>query len=431
MRRSAILATVTAALSLGAATAADGQSMADRLKKRAEEAAKRKVEQRVDRRAGEATDAALDKAEGTVKCAATDAKCIDKAKAEGKTVDTSGSTEAAGASSAGAAGGTTATPEAAAAAMKPGEGAWANYDFKPGDRIIYVDDFSKDEVGDFPRRMEFKAGAMEIVEWKGGRWLRAADDARFFIPLPEALPQRYTMEFDFATPDGSMWIWFGEDQNKRVMLSTYYGTAEVYNAKNDVHARGNFAGQSEADRAAVRRVRLLVDGGYMKVYVGDKRILNVPNADMERTNKIAIWTDASTERPAMFTDFRIAAGGKKLYDALAESGRVATQGIYFDTGSDRVRPESSPTLKEIAAMLEEHEDLKLTIEGHTDNVGAAAANQQLSEKRAAAVKAALVSSYGVDAGRLESKGLGATKPTAKNDTPEGRQTNRRVELVKM
>jgi len=115
----------------------------------------------------------------------------------------------------------------------------------------------------------------------------------------------------------------------------------------------------------------------------------------------------------------------------ARVGWPATQGIYFDTGSDRVRPESSPTLKEIAAMLKEHEDLKLTIEGHTDNVGAAAANQSLSEKRAAAVKAALVGSYGVDAARLESKGLGATKPAAKNDTAEGRQTNRRVELVKM
>lgn len=431
MRRTAIIATVTAALSLGAATAADGQSLADRLKKRAEEAAKRKVEQRVDQRAGEATDAALDKAEGTVKCAATDKKCIDSAKAAGKTVDTSGETEAAGASGGGAASGGTATPEAKAAAMKPGEGAWANYDFKPGDRILYVDDFTKDEVGDFPRRMEFKAGALEIVEWQGARWLRASDDSRFFLVLPEVLPQRYTVEFDFAVPGGTMWLFSGENQNKRVMLSSYYGLAEVYNSANGVHAKGNFATQSKEDRAAVRRARLLVDGNYMKVYVGDKRILNVPNAEMERTNKIGFWVDASTTDPAMFGNFRVAAGGKKLYDAIAESGRVATQGIYFDTGSDRVRPESSPTLKEIAAMLTEHEDLKLTIEGHTDNVGAAAANQSLSEKRAAAVKAVLVSSYGVDAGRLESKGLGASKPATKNDTAEGRQTNRRVELVKM
>ena len=110
---------------------------------------------------------------------------------------------------------------------------------------------------------------------------------------------------------------------------------------------------------------------------------------------------------------------------------MATQGIYFDTGSDRIRPESTPTLKEIGTMLKEHGDLKLVIEGHTDNVGTSAANQTLSEKRAAAVRQFLIDSYQVDAARLQAKGYGETKPAGSNDTPEGRQNNRRVELVKM
>ena len=82
-------------------------------------------------------------------------------------------------------------------------------------------------------------------------------------------------------------------------------------------------------------------------------------------------------------------------------------------------------------MLKEHPDLKLTIEGHTDNVGAAESNQTLSEKRAAAVRRFLIDSYQVDGGRLVATGLGQSKPAAPNDTPEGRQNNRRVELVKM
>jgi outer membrane protein OmpA-like peptidoglycan-associated protein len=77
---------------------------------------------------------------------------------------------------------------------------------------------------------------------------------------------------------------------------------------------------------------------------------------------------------------------KRLYDALVARGRVATQGIYFDTGSDRLRPESSGTLNEIGRMLKDHADLKLTIEGRTDNVGGADSKQVLSEKRAAAVR---------------------------------------------
>jgi OOP family OmpA-OmpF porin len=274
---------------------------------------------------------------------------------------------------------------------------------------------------------------VEIVDWQGTRLLRATSPARLFIPLPEVLPQRYTIEMDAVINNGDMQIWFGDNQNKRVTFGSYYHNVGVYNAENGVHAKGNFADKRVEQ---LSRLRLLVDGNYMKVYVNDRRILNVPNANMERSNKISFWIDAADKYPALIGNIRIAAGGKKLYDALAETGRVATQGIYFDTGSERIRPESTPTLKEIAAMLKEHSDLRLTIEGHTDNVGAAAANQTLSEKRAAAVKAALVSQFGADADRLETKGLetkglGATKPLASNNSPEGRQQNRRVELVRM
>jgi outer membrane protein OmpA-like peptidoglycan-associated protein len=87
-------------------------------------------------------------------------------------------------------------------------------------------------------------------------------------------------------------------------------------------------------------------------------------------------------------------------------------------------------LKEIGEMLQQHADLKLTIEGHTDNTGTAAGNQALSEKRAASVREYLIDNYQVDAARLKSAGFGATKPVSPNDTPEGRQNNRRVELVK-
>ena len=79
-----------------------------------------------------------------------------------------------------------------------------------------------------------------------------------------------------------------------------------------------------------------------------------------------------------------------LYDALTAKGRWATQGILFATGKADLQPESRPVLKEIAATLKQHGDLKILIEGHTDNVGSAASNLALSDARAAAVKAALV-----------------------------------------
>jgi outer membrane protein OmpA-like peptidoglycan-associated protein len=175
----------------------------------------------------------------------------------------------------------------------------------------------------------------------------------------------------------------------------------------------------------------MADGRYVKVYFNAMRVANVPNANLGRSNRIEVRMVGQTDRPTFLGNIRIAAGGKKLYDALAEKGRVATQGIYFDTGSDQIRGESTPTLKEIGAMLTEHPDLKLTIEGHTDSVGEAAANQELSIRRAAAVKAYLVEKYRIDGARLTSVGFGETKPADSNDTPEGRQNNRRVELVRM
>jgi outer membrane protein OmpA-like peptidoglycan-associated protein len=397
------------ALALAAPPALDAQGMLGRVKKKAEEAAKKKVDDRTEKKAGETSEAATDK----VECKVSDQACIDKAQAEGKEVVTI--TESGGAAAVGADVNT----------MKPGQGAWANYDFKPGDQILFIDDFTKDEVGDFPRRMEFSTGALEIVEWQGGRWLRANEDSKWYIPLPDVRPERFTMEFDYYIPSGEVWIYFSDQQNTRLDFRGM-GGANVSNNAAKVNASFN----EPAGKAKIRRARLMVDGKYAKVYLDDKRVLNVPNANLEQSNKILFFTDGHADNPSLFGNFRLAAGGKKLYDAIAATGRVATQGIYFDSGSDRVRPESSPTLKEIAQMLTEHPDLAITIEGHTDNIGSAQANQELSNKRAAAVKQALVSTYSIDAARLTSTGFGDTKPVAKNDTPEGRQQNRRVELVR-
>jgi outer membrane protein OmpA-like peptidoglycan-associated protein len=114
---------------------------------------------------------------------------------------------------------------------------------------------------------------------------------------------------------------------------------------------------------------------------------------------------------------------------LAELGRTRIYGINFDSDSDVLRDESKPTLDRIAALLKAKADWKLTIEGHTDSTATAAHNQQLSQRRAEAVKAYLQKA-GIDGARLKAAGLGATRPVAGNETEIGRAQNRRVELVK-
>jgi len=120
----------------------------------------------------------------------------------------------------------------------------------------------------------------------------------------------------------------------------------------------------------------------------------------------------------------------RIEQELQTQGRAKIYGIYFDFASDSLRAESKTVLDEIADVMRKHPDWKLRVEGHTDNVGGNAYNLDLSNRRAAAVKQALVSQYRIEPGKFTTAGFGASRPVATNDTMEGRALNRRVELVR-
>ena len=324
---------------------------------------------------------------------------------------------------------------------KPGEGAWANYDFVPGEQVLFYEDFAADQVGDFPRRLELVRGNWEIVEWEGRRFLRNTGPrhAAVQIPLPTTLPERFTIEVDAYFPHGNQQLIVATAppptggivsalQGNYFQIGAMQGTG--------VTARTNTAVRSLNRTPIVSQeltpIRIMVDGRYAKVYVGEQRVANVPNAELPRGGALYVENInfADEKNPMLIGNIRIAAGGRDLYDELAEKGRVATQGILFATNSDRIRPESTPTLKEIGEMLKAHPDLRIAIEGHTDGDGEEAYNQALSERRAAAVKAFLVETYGIADDRLQAAGFGESRPVADNTTPEAKQQNRRVELVR-
>lgn len=121
---------------------------------------------------------------------------------------------------------------------------------------------------------------------------------------------------------------------------------------------------------------------------------------------------------------------ESMAKAIAETGKVTLYGIQFDFNQATIKPESEAVLKEVGALLQKQPELKLVIQGHTDNVGKPAYNLELSKKRAESVKVYLVQNFNVDAARLTTEGFGDTKPIAKNDTEQGRAQNRRVELAK-
>ncbi len=129
-------------------------------------------------------------------------------------------------------------------------------------------------------------------------------------------------------------------------------------------------------------------------------------------------------------NFPVAKPDNVLEQQLTQQKRAVTYGIYFDFAKATLKPESEPVLKEIAQAMKDNPDWKLTVEGHTDNIGGDAYNLDLSKRRALAVKEALVAQYNIAPDRLANDGFGASRPVESNDTLEGRARNRRVELVR-
>lgn len=150
-------------------------------------------------------------------------------------------------------------------------------------------------------------------------------------------------------------------------------------------------------------------------------------AEHSRGNHAFIRVVETKEMDAGKIGFIDADGMQK---SIADNGRVSLYGIHFDFDSDAVRADSKPTLDEIATLLRNDPGLRLSVVGHTDAKGGADYNRDLSRRRAASVLSALVGSYSIDAGRLDSRGAGAAEPVASNDDEDGRARNRRVELVR-
>jgi outer membrane protein OmpA-like peptidoglycan-associated protein len=320
---------------------------------------------------------------------------------------------------------------------------WENYDFIPGSKVLFYTDFSEDRVGNFARGMKYVSGPAEVVERDGIKVLRATGPAQFLIPVGRVLPQRFTLEIDAIAPAGGALTravsfeggakWLANEQSAAVSWNPraafYEGSGKnISSSTSEIPAamRDEMAGQ-------VVHLRVLMDSGYFKLYANERRLYNVPEFAFKRDSVIRIALEgAEADGMAVYvTSIRVAESETDvLYDALLAKGRWATQGILFATGKAELQPESRPVLKEIAGTMKKYGDLKILIEGHTDNVGSAASNLTLSDQRAAAVKAALVADFAIDGARITTKGFGDTKPSVPNATAAGRAQNRRVEIVK-
>jgi outer membrane protein OmpA-like peptidoglycan-associated protein len=308
------------------------------------------------------------------------------------------------------------------------------FDFVPGDSVMFFDDFTQDELGEFPARWRLVQGTYEVAEFEGGRWLRCvSDDSRIRMKVPNLveLPEFWTLEFDIYCEepmDQAFTVSALNAAESRVWETVYpSGRAFVFRT-GDIFSSTPYEG---ADIGGRHHVMILARGTAVKVYIDRQRVASVPEYYADAQGKPAmiefrLW---ATTKP-MMTNVRLAEGCRPPKDMLA-AGKLVTYGIRFETGSDVVQPESAPVLRQVAAYLESKPDVKLRITGHTDNVGSAEANLDLSKRRAASVAKVLASEFKIAAERLETDGKGDTKPLSSNAKPEGRAMNRRVEFAKV
>lgn len=425
---------------------------------------KDKVKQRAEQRTDQAIDKALDKTEeGAVKAAKGEKK---KNKEKGKTEEEVENTSPA---SEGAENNNTEEPNASPKSEnnnpKKSLTTYGKYDFIPGEKIIAQEGFENVAIGDYPVDWNTNSGA-EIVHVEGetGKWLLMNNPGVFMPEFITDLPENFTLEFDLICNEGFSYystafgVWFAAMTNPDSEFTAYGDYGNKPNAVHfDLHPtlQTNIKGKirfknydAESNEiisnelpttqfiaTSKNKVHVSVwrQKNRIRVYLNEEKMLDLPRAfaSSVKYNRVTFSrNDGSEGDRYLLGNIRFAIGAPDTRSKLITEGKLTTRGILFDSGSDKIKPESYGTLKDIAQVLSENPDVRVKIIGHTDSDGDDTKNLELSKNRAAAVKAALTKEFNIDGSRMETDGKGESEPSDKNDTPAGKANNRRVEFVK-
>jgi len=346
--------------------------------------------------------------------------------------------------------------------VKPASGtpslqAYSKFDFIPGEKVVFYEDFSQDAIGDFPALWNTN-GSAEVVTTNlfPGQWMKFACREAIWTDALLILPENYTIEYDvipISGPEskGAMAGWamrLMQARNVKAWDSgsapgqggywfevAYYGRPGygtwLYGAECEQLKTGGFKEGDEFKEKLNQKyhIAIWVQKTRVRLYQNEDKLFDSPKAfptGCVKPDRLRFEDGA-----AMISNIRIAIGAPDTRNKLMTEGKLVTYGIYFDVNKDVVKPESYGTLKDIATVLNEVPDVKVKIVGHTDSDGDDAKNMDLSKRRAASVKAELSKSFGVNGDRLETDGMGETQPVAKNDSPVNKALNRRVEFIKL
>jgi OmpA-OmpF porin, OOP family len=304
------------------------------------------------------------------------------------------------------------------------------------------------------------------IEKQQGNWLRLFPTAVYLPGNKQTFSKNFTVEFDLLLDlhnTGYTYPYFSfgilssgnADPADNKFLDSYRSiqSAEIYVRLASGGSAGTYiesfdAGkknfQSETQRLSnlenfygkSSHVCIQVQESRLRVWFNGEKKFDLPRAlpITNLFNNIFFRTFSSSykeeELGFYVSNIKVATGIPDARNKLIDEGKFSTTGILFDVNTPTIKPESSGVLKEMAGILSKNPEVNILILGHTDSDGSDANNLQLSQKRAAAVKAALVADFGIDESRIKTDGKGETEPAGDNKTKEGRASNRRVEFIK-
>jgi len=427
---------------------ADAQIL-KKLGKRAEKAAERALEKRVEKETTEKTEEVLDsilepgsKGKEEKDLPIPQDEPSDEPQVEGQGPNTDGSV------------GTNPTAESSEPKSMQ---VYSKFDFVPGDKVLFFDNFSNDFIGDFPAKWNTNgSGEVVTIGDSQKRWMQILPGySTFYIPDVSDLTEEYTIEFDILTigldrktsSAADLSIHLSDD--KLFKRGKNYVRADIpfcqytpvgIRMKNFINNHGgpvNNVVDADLRNAVINQphISIAVNKQRLRLWVNEKKYIDIPRIietpGLLKTLKFSLSPSLDDGKEKIFiSNLKVAEGGLDLRRTLIADGKVSTNGILFDSGSATIQPQSMGIIRQIYQVMQQESEMNLKIVGHTDSDGNDDTNMGLSKKRAEAVKNALVSVYNVSFDRLSTDGKGESEPVGDNGTVDGKAQNRRVEFIK-
>ncbi len=326
------------------------------------------------------------------------------------------------------------------------------YDFVPGENVIFFDDFSQDAVGDFPALWTANsAGEINTINIAQGNWFNLnSTDGNYFYLNDINFPKNFIIEFDIVPKKtggriAAGLLLYGESKRKEMDNNPHPGNGGIMISieKENWNTWGYKEGETEKITGSskvnpvvaekVNHVIIWFQGRRVRIYHQEAKVLDIPTNlyDGVKLSRLCFRLSRGASCGAYISNLRITDAAPDMRSKLITEGKLVSYGIYFDVNKDVVKSESYGTIKQIADVLKENADVKIKIVGHTDSDGDDKSNLDLSQRRAASVKNVIVKEFGIDASRIETDGKGESEPVAKNDSVINKALNRRVEFIKL